>query len=88
MEKEAIETDSTLNEMFEKVSILLDCFTISLEDFVVVDDDIVYTVPTMPDKDILKLVESSKNIVVADSDNENERNSAAPVPVSTEMRNI
>ncbi|GFX45514.1 hypothetical protein TNCV_2740511 [Trichonephila clavipes] len=34
MEKENIETKPTLNEMFEKVSMLLDCPTVSSEEFV------------------------------------------------------
>uniref|UniRef100_A0A8C4SC05 HTH CENPB-type domain-containing protein n=1 Tax=Erpetoichthys calabaricus TaxID=27687 RepID=A0A8C4SC05_ERPCA len=64
MEKEDIETEPKLNEMFEKVSVLLDY------------------------KDILEFVQSSKNIIDADSDDENEMNNAAPVPTSSEMRNI
>uniref|UniRef100_A0A8C4SEN5 HTH CENPB-type domain-containing protein n=1 Tax=Erpetoichthys calabaricus TaxID=27687 RepID=A0A8C4SEN5_ERPCA len=88
MEKEDIETEPTLNEMFEKVSVLLDCPTVSSEEFVAVDDDNVCTAPIMTDKDILEFVQSSKNIIDADSDNENEMNNAAPVPTSSEMRNI
>ncbi|GFV53653.1 hypothetical protein TNCV_1042601 [Trichonephila clavipes] len=38
--------------------------------------------------DILELVQSSKNIIDADSDSENEMNNAAPAPTSFEMRNI
>ncbi|GFX98184.1 adhesion G protein-coupled receptor B2 [Trichonephila clavipes] len=41
----------------------------------------------MADKGILELVQSSKNIIEADSDTENEMNNAAPVPTSSEMRN-
>uniref|UniRef100_A0A8C4RFJ1 HTH CENPB-type domain-containing protein n=1 Tax=Erpetoichthys calabaricus TaxID=27687 RepID=A0A8C4RFJ1_ERPCA len=37
---------------------------------------------------ILEFVQSSKNIIDADSDDENEMNNAAPVPTSSEMRNI
>uniref|UniRef100_A0A8C4RRF5 Tigger transposable element-derived protein 4 n=1 Tax=Erpetoichthys calabaricus TaxID=27687 RepID=A0A8C4RRF5_ERPCA len=88
MEKEDIETEPTLNEMFEKVSVLLDCPTVSSEEFVAVDDDNVCTAPIMADKDILEFVQSSKNIIDADSDDENEMNNAAPVPTSSEMRNI
>ncbi|GFW84458.1 uncharacterized protein TNCV_3089751 [Trichonephila clavipes] len=36
----------------------------------------------------LELAKSSKNIIDAGSDDENEMNKAAPVPTSTEMRNI
>ncbi|GFS65953.1 hypothetical protein TNCV_2509991 [Trichonephila clavipes] len=42
----------------------------------------------MADKDILELIQSSKNKIAADSDNENETNTAAPVPTQFEMRNI
>ncbi|GFW15047.1 uncharacterized protein TNCV_983391 [Trichonephila clavipes] len=42
----------------------------------------------MPDKDILECVQSSKNIIDADSDDDNEMNPAAPVPTSSEMRNM
>ncbi|GFU75773.1 hypothetical protein TNCV_1652331 [Trichonephila clavipes] len=42
----------------------------------------------MADKDILKFVQSLKNITDADSDDENEMNNAALVPISSEMRNI
>ncbi|GFY16528.1 hypothetical protein TNCV_735571 [Trichonephila clavipes] len=37
--KEDIETEPTLNEMFQKVSVLLDCPTVSSEEFIAVDDD-------------------------------------------------
>ncbi|GFT28977.1 hypothetical protein TNCV_3586391 [Trichonephila clavipes] len=40
----------------------------------------------MTDKDILKFAQSSKNINDADSDEENEMNTAAPVPTSSETR--
>ncbi|GFW37695.1 HTH_Tnp_Tc3_2 domain-containing protein [Trichonephila clavipes] len=42
----------------------------------------------MADKDILEFVRSSKNIIDADSKDENEMNNAAPVTTSSEMRNI
>ncbi|GFS76383.1 hypothetical protein TNCV_1620251 [Trichonephila clavipes] len=42
----------------------------------------------MVDKDILKFVQSSENIIDTDSDDENEMSNAAPVPPSFEMRNI
>ncbi|GFW37358.1 hypothetical protein TNCV_859651 [Trichonephila clavipes] len=41
----------------------------------------------MADKDILEFVQSSKNIIDADSDVQNEMNNAASVPISCEMRN-
>ncbi|GFT87791.1 hypothetical protein TNCV_799071 [Trichonephila clavipes] len=40
----------------------------------------------MADKDILEFVQSSKNIIDTDSDDESEKNNAAPVPTSSEMR--
>ncbi|GFY12966.1 hypothetical protein TNCV_665321 [Trichonephila clavipes] len=44
--------------------------------------------PIIADKDILKFVQCSKNVIDADYDDENEMNNAAPVPTSSEMRNI
>ncbi|GFW46045.1 hypothetical protein TNCV_3276631 [Trichonephila clavipes] len=64
--------------MFEKVSVLLGCSTASSEEFVAVNDD----------KDSLEFVHFSKNIIDADSDDENEMNNAAAFPTSSEMRNI
>ncbi|GFX04083.1 hypothetical protein TNCV_3972321 [Trichonephila clavipes] len=72
----------------EKVSVLLDCSIVSSDEFVPVDDDNMCTASIMTDKNILGLDESSKNIIDADSDDENETNNAIPVPTSTEMRNI
>ncbi|GFU70374.1 hypothetical protein TNCV_2916371 [Trichonephila clavipes] len=59
--------------MSEKVSVLLDCPTVSSEDFVAVDNGNVGTVLIMADKDSLEFIQSSKNIDV-DSDTENEIN--------------
>ncbi|GFY01700.1 hypothetical protein TNCV_2608831 [Trichonephila clavipes] len=42
----------------------------------------------MTNRDILELDQSSKNIIDADFDDENEINYAAPVPTSSEMRNV
>ncbi|GFU93514.1 hypothetical protein TNCV_947561 [Trichonephila clavipes] len=42
----------------------------------------------MADKDILEFVQRLKNIIDADFDHENEMNDAAPVPTSSEMRNV
>ncbi|GFW92942.1 SCAN domain-containing protein 3 [Trichonephila clavipes] len=69
-----IETEPTLHEMFEKVSVLFDYTTVSPEEFVAVDDDNVCTAPIMADKDILEFVQSSKSIIDTDSDDENEIN--------------
>ncbi|GFV03889.1 SCAN domain-containing protein 3 [Trichonephila clavipes] len=77
-----------LYETFEKVSILLKCPTVSQEKFVAVDDDNVCTAPIMADKDILEFVQSSKNIIEANSEDGNEMNNAVHVPTSFEMRNI
>ncbi|GFY36495.1 transposon Ty3-I Gag-Pol polyprotein [Trichonephila clavipes] len=82
------ETEPTLNEMFEKVSALSDCPSVSLEELVEIDDDNVCTAPIMADKDILEFVQNSKNIIDADSDDENKMNNAALVPTSSAMRNI
>ncbi|GFX97833.1 hypothetical protein TNCV_4904841 [Trichonephila clavipes] len=41
----------------------------------------------MADKDILVLVQSSKNIIDADFDDENEMNNTASIRISSEMRN-
>ncbi|GFS60417.1 hypothetical protein TNCV_946761 [Trichonephila clavipes] len=70
-----------VNEMFEKVSALLDCPNVS-EKY-----DNVYTVPIMADKDILEFFQTSKNIFDVDFDDENEMNNATPVPWSSKMRN-
>ncbi|GFW42495.1 hypothetical protein TNCV_4256901 [Trichonephila clavipes] len=58
------------------------------EEFIAVDDDKMYTVPIMVDKDILEFVQSSKNSVDADFDDENEMKDAGPVPTSSKMRNV
>ncbi|GFX93867.1 hypothetical protein TNCV_3412301 [Trichonephila clavipes] len=42
----------------------------------------------MTDKNIWEFAQSSKNIIDADFLDENETNNAAPVPTSSEMRNI
>ncbi|GFT62323.1 hypothetical protein TNCV_4717211 [Trichonephila clavipes] len=58
-----------------------------MEEFIAADEDNVCTDPTMEDKDILEFVQSSKDMD-ADLDDENEMNNEAPVPTSSEMRNI
>ncbi|GFW79362.1 uncharacterized protein TNCV_2477691 [Trichonephila clavipes] len=42
----------------------------------------------MADEDILEFAQSSKNIIDADSVDENEMNYATPVPSSSKMRNV
>ncbi|GFU99564.1 hypothetical protein TNCV_4082851 [Trichonephila clavipes] len=71
-----------------KTSARLDCPIVLLEEFVAVDDYAMYTTLIMADKDILEFVQSSKNIIHADSIDENEMNNAAPVPTSSELRNV
>ncbi|GFT28779.1 uncharacterized protein TNCV_3585041 [Trichonephila clavipes] len=39
-------------------------------------------------KDILEFIQGSKNVIDADSGDENEMNNAASVPTPSEMRNI
>ncbi|GFU46650.1 hypothetical protein TNCV_1546621 [Trichonephila clavipes] len=60
-----------LNEIFNNVCVLLDCSIVSSEKFVAVDDDNVRTAPIMADNVIMEFVQSSKNIMDADSDEEN-----------------
>ncbi|GFU82739.1 hypothetical protein TNCV_265361 [Trichonephila clavipes] len=75
--------------MFVKVSVLLDFSTVLSKEFAVVDDDIMYVKPQIWQiKTFVEFVQSSKNIVITDSDDEYEMNNAATVPMSSEMRNI
>ncbi|GFU16040.1 SCAN domain-containing protein 3 [Trichonephila clavipes] len=86
-EREDFETEPTLNEIFEKVSVLLSwSCAVSSEEFVAVED--VCTAPMMADKDILEFAQGSKNIIEAYSDDENGTNNAATVPISSEIRSI
>ncbi|GFU75768.1 hypothetical protein TNCV_1652281 [Trichonephila clavipes] len=71
-----------------KTSAGLDCPTVLAEELISVDDDNVCTAPIMADKDILEFVQISKNIIDSDSDEENEMKNEAPVPTSSEMKNI
>ncbi|GFW92931.1 hypothetical protein TNCV_3495641 [Trichonephila clavipes] len=66
----------------------LDCLIVLSEEFIVVDDDYVCTVPILADEDILEFVRSSRNIIDADSDDENEMNNTALAPMSSEIRNV
>ncbi|GFY33448.1 hypothetical protein TNCV_2227171 [Trichonephila clavipes] len=74
--------------MFEEVSVLWHCSTVSSEELVAMDNDNVCTDPIMADKDILEFVQSLKNNIDADSGDEIEMNNASPIPTSSEMRNI
>ncbi|GFU59902.1 hypothetical protein TNCV_4726621 [Trichonephila clavipes] len=51
-------------------------------------NDNVCTALIMADKDILEFVHSSKNIIDADLDDQNDTNNAAPGSSSSEMMNI
>ncbi|GFT87897.1 hypothetical protein TNCV_799961 [Trichonephila clavipes] len=66
-----IENEPTLHEIFEKVSILLFCPTVLSEELVVVDDDNVSTGPIMAIKGILELSKARKNLIDANSGDEN-----------------
>ncbi|GFU78272.1 hypothetical protein TNCV_5008491 [Trichonephila clavipes] len=66
----------------------LDCPIVLSEECVAVDDDNVCTPLVMADKDILEFVQSSKNIIDADSEDKNEMNNATPVPTSSKMINV
>ncbi|GFV02615.1 hypothetical protein TNCV_5017831 [Trichonephila clavipes] len=74
--------------MFEKVSALLDCPTLSLEEFIVVNYNNTCTSPIMAGKDILEFVQSSKNMIDPDSDEEKEMDNAGHVPLSSEIGNV
>ncbi|GFV95813.1 hypothetical protein TNCV_1728631 [Trichonephila clavipes] len=65
----------------------LNCPIILSEEFPTVEDDNVCAAP-IADKETLEFVQNSKRIMGADSDDGNEMNNAAPVPTSSEMRNI
>ncbi|GFV60595.1 endonuclease-reverse transcriptase [Trichonephila clavipes] len=71
-----------------KVSVLLDCSTVSSEEFIEVDGDNLCTAPIVTEKDILKFVQCSRNVIDADSDDENEVNNVAPVSTSPEVGSI
>ncbi|GFX56276.1 DDE-1 domain-containing protein [Trichonephila clavipes] len=66
----------------------LDCPTVSSEEFVTVDDGNECIASIMAHKNILEFYKSSKNIIGIDSDDKREINYAAPVPTSSEIRNI
>ncbi|GFV34968.1 hypothetical protein TNCV_2097961 [Trichonephila clavipes] len=74
--------------MFEKVYVLFDFSTVSSEEFVAVEGVNVCRASVMANKEILEFVKSSKNIIDANSNAENEMNNTAPVPTSFEMKNM
>ncbi|GFU93288.1 hypothetical protein TNCV_1860191 [Trichonephila clavipes] len=75
-----------MNEI-RKTLVGLDYATVLPEEFVVVDDDNVYTEAIKADRDILEFIQSSENIMDADSDDEYEVTNASPFG-SSDMRNI
>lgn len=82
-----IESEPTFNEIFGKVSELLDCPTVSINEYVSIDND-VSTAPILTEKEILEMVKNPK--VSADSDDEfdNGFNDAVPVPSTSEVRKM
>ncbi|GFU36506.1 hypothetical protein TNCV_796101 [Trichonephila clavipes] len=66
----------------------VDCPSVPSEELVALDDDNLFTAPIMVDKDILEFDQSSKNIIDADPNDENEINKTALDPISSKMRNI
>ncbi|GFS88673.1 hypothetical protein TNCV_1462611 [Trichonephila clavipes] len=66
----------------------LDGSSVLSEEYIEVEDDNVCIALIMTDKDILELDLSSKNIINADSENENEMDVADPVPTSFEMGKV
>ncbi|GFU18066.1 hypothetical protein TNCV_1446261 [Trichonephila clavipes] len=71
-----------------KTPVGLNCLIVLSEEFITVVDDNVCTAPIKVDKDILESAQSSKNFIDADSEDGNEMNNAAPVPLSSKMRNV
>ncbi|GFT79759.1 hypothetical protein TNCV_3961251 [Trichonephila clavipes] len=63
-------------------------YTVSSEWFVAIVDDTVRTDSIMTDNNILEFVQSSKNTIDTEFDEDNETNNAAPISKSFEMRNI
>ncbi|GFU79135.1 hypothetical protein TNCV_2136581 [Trichonephila clavipes] len=65
-----------------------DCLIVLSEEFIAVSNGYVCAAPLMEDKGILELVQRSKNIIDADSDDEKGMNNAVCVSTSSEMRNV
>ncbi|GFT41597.1 hypothetical protein TNCV_4183001 [Trichonephila clavipes] len=74
------------NQAAEENSAGLDCPTAFSKKFISVDDDNVCS--HYYGKNISEFVQSSKNTLDADSEDENEMSEAIPVPMSSEWRNI
>ncbi|GFV36642.1 hypothetical protein TNCV_1033181 [Trichonephila clavipes] len=71
-----------------KAFVFLDCPHRIIGRIRFIEDDNVCTAPIIADKDTLEFVQSSKNIIDADFNNENEMNNAAPVPTSSKILNV
>ncbi|GFX98977.1 hypothetical protein TNCV_4301521 [Trichonephila clavipes] len=76
-----------LVEIFEKVSVLLDCPTVSSKEFVALNYDNECRASIMVGLWHHFGVCSKQKNIYADSCDKIERNNAAPVPMSYEMRN-
>ncbi|GFX85791.1 hypothetical protein TNCV_2471931 [Trichonephila clavipes] len=74
--------------MFEKVFVLFECPTVLSEGFAAIDDDKVYTTQLRQTTTLWSMFKAKKNITEAESDDKNEMNIAAPVLVSSKMKNI
>ncbi|GFV19173.1 hypothetical protein TNCV_3223911 [Trichonephila clavipes] len=74
--------------MFEKVSVLLYCSTVSWEEFIAVDDNNVCTAPILWQRYFGDCTNLKNTIGGEDSVDENEMNITAPVSTSSEMRNV
>ncbi|GFU73262.1 hypothetical protein TNCV_167451 [Trichonephila clavipes] len=71
------ELELDLNRQYVTKGVRL-CITVPSEEFIAVDNDNVCVTPIMAEKDILEFVQSSKNIIDAESNDENEMINAAP----------
>ncbi|GFU70150.1 hypothetical protein TNCV_5057441 [Trichonephila clavipes] len=71
----------------QKTPARLDCPIVLSEEFLAVYNDNVCTA-LIKEKNVWKFLQSSKNIIYVDSDDENEINNAAPVTTSSEMKNV
>ncbi|GFU58206.1 hypothetical protein TNCV_697161 [Trichonephila clavipes] len=69
----------------QKTPFGLNCLTESLEELVAVDDDDVCSTTITRDKEISD-VQSTKNIIDADSDDKNEINNAASLSIPTSSK--
>ncbi|GFU91255.1 hypothetical protein TNCV_4925851 [Trichonephila clavipes] len=66
----------------------LGCSTVLSEELIALCDGNMSSTTIIVDRNILEFVQSSKNFMDGDSDDESEVNNAASVPVSNELRNV